>query len=391
MMNESNSHSRVIANIRFPLMFGMLMSHAYGVVMSSGDYSYAWNVAGADMCRWMFDLCTYAIPQIVIPTFFTISGYLFFLKFGEDLCPKQWSWTAYLKKLVNRVYTLLIPYILWCLIPVIIGMLAAGYVAFNEGEVISESIREYLQGKNWRIFWVFYQDTDTTNVLGMRMPGTTAPFNFPLYYVRDLIGIILLSPVVFFYVRYTKWIGISFLVLCSFFGLLPNLPGLRSSAMLYFTFGALLSVWRYDYHRFFYKVLPIALISSCPTLLYILSGYPEFGMEWLVEGVYKISAVCAFSGILAWLTEHWNMKTPDWLSGSVFFIVVAHEGLYILNLVTIAVMKLFPETSCHWLFFEYWLTIIITLVLCVFLYVIIINYFPSLIFLTGSKKHRHTS
>ncbi len=366
-------------------MFGMLMSHAYFLVATVGDNSSVWDVAGSGFIRWLLKWCTYAIPEIVIPTFFTISGYLFFLKFGEEVHPRKWSWKAYFGKLQSRVYTLLIPYILWILIPVILGVIDAGFVAIRDGEVISESIRAYLQGKNLRIFWVFYQDADYVNILGMRMPGSTAPFNFPMYYVRDLMGIILLSPVVFVWVRYTKWIGIIPLVICSFLGLLPNLPGLRSSAMLYFTFGALLSVWGYDYHRFFYKLLPASLIISCPTLLYILSDLPKFEMDWLIRGVYKISAVCAFSGFFAWLTERLGMKTPDWLSGSVFFIVAAHEGLYILDFVSKVVMKLFPETSCHWLFVEYWLTIITTLAVCVLLYELIVKYVPSLAFLAGAR------
>ena len=53
---------------------------------------------------------------VAVPTFFCISGFLFFMNFDE------WDWRVFGNKVRRRVSTLLLPYILWNFVSVALVM-----------------------------------------------------------------------------------------------------------------------------------------------------------------------------------------------------------------------------------------------------------------------------
>ena len=63
--------------------------------------------------NFLIKICSDIIPAIAVPSFFLISGFLFYLN-------KKDSYTVKLKK---RIYTLLIPYLAWNTISIIVHSL----------------------------------------------------------------------------------------------------------------------------------------------------------------------------------------------------------------------------------------------------------------------------
>lgn len=82
-----------------------LLEADFGLLTTQGFYN-DWNIAFS------------RVTHIAVPTFFLISGFLFFVNFQE------WSWEGYKKKMSSRVKTLLIPYVFWNIVPFLLMVIA---------------------------------------------------------------------------------------------------------------------------------------------------------------------------------------------------------------------------------------------------------------------------
>ena len=100
--------SQVIHTLRFPLVCLVVVIHSFsfmeGWEVSQMDLS---HLTGADFYSLFCISLSMTLAHIAVPTFFVISGYLFFM----DL--RQWDWQVYGAKLNKRIFTLFIPYLVW--------------------------------------------------------------------------------------------------------------------------------------------------------------------------------------------------------------------------------------------------------------------------------------
>lgn len=118
---------------------------------------------------------------------FFISGYLFFVNietFNKDV---------YFNKLKKRIKTLVVPYFLWNLIPIIFFtiILLTKYIISGFNNI--DDIKNYFLSLNWRIFWDWnIWNLERTNIRGMITPSS-GPINLPLWFLRDLIVMIIIT------------------------------------------------------------------------------------------------------------------------------------------------------------------------------------------------------
>lgn len=119
------------------------------------------------------------ITNIFVPLFFVMSGYLFFWNVPGKPDAK-WFW----KKIRSRFFTLLIPY----LIAVVIAWLCY-YFALK---AVPSMVDGFL-GDRWKdplfVFW-------------------TGPVNLSLWFIRELMIVVVLSPLIYLIIRYTGWWGV---------------------------------------------------------------------------------------------------------------------------------------------------------------------------------------
>ncbi len=129
-----------------------------------------------------FDLITriiVLITEVCVPLFFIMSGYLFFRNTPEN---PDMGW--FRDKLQSRFFTLLIPYL-------IANIIAWGcyYFAIK----VAPSMISGFFGDDWKdplfVFW-------------------KGPINMSLWFIRELIVVVILSPLVFLLVRYLGWWGV---------------------------------------------------------------------------------------------------------------------------------------------------------------------------------------
>lgn len=190
IIDSQDFQSSVITSLRFPLIVMIIMFHLYepGAVIDDSSmlhYSLA-KILGAD-----------GIAKIAVPTFFMISGYLFFFNI------KKWDILEYRRKLKSRVSSLLIPYLLWNAIPIIGGILLNIFIAIAHGMPLFAQAKEFLHSIGWlNAFW---------NV------SDGHPYVVPLWYIRDLMICCLFTPLIYFFIDskigcfYLLIIGICFL------------------------------------------------------------------------------------------------------------------------------------------------------------------------------------
>ena len=169
---------------------------------------------------------------IAVPLFFAISGYLFFQKL------ELWSWTVWKQKIRSRVRTLLIPFFIFnaiCAISLLCLSLKAGNGWSLEGAYEGRfpvmgwlwNGVSYCQGwKNW---------------LGMDMQ-LYYPLDVPLWFVRDLMVMLALSPIIYWLTRKggLAYLGIVGVAYC--LGILSCAPGFSTNALFFFSLGAFAAI-----------------------------------------------------------------------------------------------------------------------------------------------------
>ena len=141
------------------------------------------------------------IGQFAVPLFFVLSGFLFFRTAGSMYDVKR--------KMRNRVYTLLIPYLLWNLIYYAIYMLRNPGMGLDIAMIVDAAFNYTYNPA----FWFIYQ----------------------------LILLVIISPILFHILKDKKFIIIFFIVLSIIIMMNYDIPYINEDAIIYYFSGAILS------------------------------------------------------------------------------------------------------------------------------------------------------
>ena len=189
----SSLTSSTISALRFPLTVGVVFIHFNVLsdnlaVRGTGNAEHfpTWLVC-------MFNLFSEVLPRIAVPLFFIISGYLFF-RSGFMI-------RTYTDKLRRRVRTLLVPYILWNLLYLI-------RTAFRDIPAFSGLSHDTAQA-NWSLSAVLACFWDNSRgVFPVPASSYIYPQDFPLWYVRDLMLVVVLAPVFYWMLKKVGWLAV---------------------------------------------------------------------------------------------------------------------------------------------------------------------------------------
>ena len=217
-MNSRNSlshQSDVFRQLRLPLIVLVTYAHSYGAVAE--DYHLLtsdWNTY-----EFLKLLVSQTLVKVAVPVFFILSGYLFFANV------KEWNLQVYRRKLLRRVRTLLVPYLFW-------NMLMAVKLSPNLHSFNPSLFWNYIVNAGCQIDWFGNEHL------------LTAPVNMPLWFLRDLMVVSVLTPIIYVAVRRLGlWLMLPLTVLY-LSGICPFIPGLSAYAVYFFTFGAFFAIRR---------------------------------------------------------------------------------------------------------------------------------------------------
>ena len=92
--------------LRFPLIAGVVFIHSFGIPFDYEALDFL-NLSGIDCYNLFRVSISKVLAHVCVPTFYFISGYLFF----KGL--ETWDVEKYKQKLKRRVKTLLVPFLIW--------------------------------------------------------------------------------------------------------------------------------------------------------------------------------------------------------------------------------------------------------------------------------------
>ncbi len=227
--------SSIISVLRLPLMIMVVCLHMPGIGIGFQNPSY--------ICRIWFLLCSCAMPL-----FMMISGYLLFIKHP------LWTLQVYRKVLTSRFFSLLCP-----------------YLVFITSQLILTAILQWLLGiTNRNEPWIIasWGVKDYLTAYGVTNEYT---INFSLWFLRDLMLFILISPAFAYLLKHWKTASLVLILMGLFFP--RNFTGASNfyCATSYFAFGGYVAYYLQDFSTYTQKenwLLPVFCILI-PTCLFI--------------------------------------------------------------------------------------------------------------------------
>lgn len=372
-MGRNDLRSQTLDLLRFPLAVVVLMIHIFsseGLEVRGQEMLFTDHPVFMEVNRWIDAF----LRGQSVPIYYFISGFVFFL--GVEMTRE-----TYLRKFKNRVKSLVIPYFVWNVLALVL-MLAISvnpfFKDYTAGHSFSFSWSSLLSG-----FWAY--DGDLTNVV-MEPGGDIYPMDVPLWFVRDLIVVVLCTPLLH---KLLKRFGRYFVCLLGMVWFVVPYLHLRTlgfeSAFFFFSWGAYMSINRKDMLQVFGQYFKV---SVC---LYVLLGvlHVVAGHYW-PEAQGSIKQLNILVGLLfaynfaAWLLKRGLCKVNSFLASVSFFVYVAHA------LVVSRVLKLlfitFSPASDWALLLVYTLAVVLTVGLLLGTFYLMRCYTPGLLKVVAGRK-----
>ena len=377
-MTHGDLSSSTISYLRFPLTAGVVFIHfslTDGLTINKVKY-------GMDNPDWYFYVVNFfseVLARICVPLFFIISGYLFFNR-------REFNGSVYRQKLKSRFKTLFVPFILWNIIAIIwkLKCFLPSFSSYYRPLEVHLSIE--------RLINTLFCNGDSNGII-VGTPSTEMmygiyPIDLPLWYIRELMLMVILSPIIYYI---TKKVGVWLMTILATIWLsvpafIPkeNNIDLLITAVFFFSTGAFLGIngknivslcRRIKYAPFIYTILAIA-----DTLT---KGEDYNGYLHRIGILFGIIAAIV---IASKLLQSGRVKTHAVLANSSFFIFALHY-LFIGDIGRFAFIMLhIPDSDPFAMLALYFIIPIFTVAVCIVTYRLLHRFTPRLCsMLTGGR------
>ncbi len=315
MRIDNQTESKLINALRFPLIAIVVFIHLRPM-HSLRDVVF--DKEGFNISYYIIEVLSHTLGQLAVPLFFIFSGYYMFKK------EKEWfNSSVYLQEIKKKAKTLLLPYILWNL--------------------------SYLLLQIFRVYILNYLGTPTESIDLSFSKIVSAlwfkPIDYPLWYIRDLIYLNLLAPLIYFLCK--KFRFLPMLIILGIFLFAVPFPNFLITAILFFTIGSTFSINKVSLLNFAHKYrIPLLVFGLLSTF-----GVPFFyGNYWTNNFLKLYQAIGVFS-ILAFASVFYQkvktfptgakyLKTCiDVLQPTAFFVYALHT-VFIINWASVLGHKL---------------------------------------------------
>lgn len=358
---DNTTLSKTISFLRLPLIIGVVLIHIdfSGLVFNGNPAMGEGQFTGYRILR---QLVSNEFARIAVPLFFFISGFLFFFRtdFTRD---------AYVRKLKKRISSMLIPYIVWNIIILLITLVIQTYFSsILSGQ--SKLIADYNRHDWINIFWAM---------------DSGGPICGQLWFMRDLMAVSILSPLIYYFVKYCKIYGVAALGALWLTDTWVSVPGFSIAAIFFFTLGAWFSINRHDFTSVFYSKR--RLVTSIYLTIVAFDLWLWHGNITQTDYVHRAGILFGMTAVVCWtaygVTKD-KLPVSAVLAGSSFFIFAYH------GVPTVSLAKIFMKTcspDSEWLLVLGYVAIpVIVVCVGISIYMLIRKYFPTLcVLLTGGR------
>lgn len=347
--------SKKIRIISFFSMILVVLLHSYNLGEEIIEQSYSKK----GFVFFIQYFISQGIARIAVPVFFTISGYLFFLK-------KTKVFDDYILNIQKKLKSLVLPYLLWSIF---------GFILFFLLQIFPQTAI-FFKSKHL-IDYTFYE---IFNVIFLH------PIPFQLWFIRDLCLFILLSPLFLLLIKYLKLLYIAILIVAWFLHF--DFIFFSTEGIMFFSLGSFFAFNKLNIGRkqewLNMLIILWLLLVLCETALYTI-GFDNFV---LLHALHKVNIVIGISSIwffYDFLERNTNVLRSSFFSFSAFsfFVYAFHEPF--LEFLKIILFKLLGRSNFSMLSI-YLISPIIMISFCFFIGVYLKKHFPVLFStITGAR------
>lgn len=360
-MDSSLTLSNMIKLLRVPLTILVIFVHCGPNLFIPYDeaaeiFSFSWWFTSWGKIMAFISSCA-------VPSFFLISGYLFFRNI------ESFDYYQIKDKYRSRIRSLILPYLFWNTLVLFWAFII--YVVKHKSIIdIGYFISKY------DLYGVFVSSRDS---------GT--PIYMIMWYVRDLIALTILAPLFYFAIRYLKVFFV--LVALAFYVYHGGyLKWLGTLSIVFFSIGAWVGLKKKNVVSFFsnkHRMVMLLFVTICLLVLYPFDIFsPEF-----VRLLRIISVVCIF--YVAFLCVINNVKISQNVASASFFIYCIHI-LQPANQCTILTLSIFVMSNTFGFipivgyFLSYMLSPVLTFYICLVMFFILKRCCPCFLnFISGTR------
>lgn len=286
----TNRFSNKLTNLSWLCALLVVLIHA-GTYAANLPGAALQTIYGKNWATFLQLFFTEGICRAAVPLFFLMSGYLFYRSYEPTA---RW----HKNKILKRLRTNGIPYLFWGL----------AVIAFFAVAQAIPAVKQYFSSADRQIAQFSLSQWLNTIFL--------SPINSPLWFLRDLIVLALVSPLLSLLCKKVPWVWLPLVAVWWMLGL--PIYVIRIESLLFFSCGAFLSLYAKDKLESFStpKWLGIGLLTvwlvfiSCKVfhLIGLDSGVLIHGDYNLLHDVFsKINAV--FGAAVLWLAYDFVDKT----------------------------------------------------------------------------------
>ncbi len=324
--------------LRFPLIFFVILLHSYTST----------NISDSNFFNLVYPFALW-LGETGVPGFFIISGFLFFN-----------SKKDYKQKLSSRFHSLLIPYFLWN--SIILGIYIILFILGFPLEINGKSIANYTLIDYFRAYWD----------RGVFDNGNFVPVLCPLWYIRNLLILSLISPLIYYTIKNFKEF---FLILIALWWLTTPHNAFISQSLLFFSLGGYFSIFKKDPLIIFIRYKKIFITLFIFFAILDIYSHTIFSSPYALQ-LHRLSLI--FNLPLLFIISDWGIQKAHFkpfIPKGVFFIYCIHYP--ICTGICKFSSHLLPQCSAIMQTTIYFINVATTISICIVLYFLFNKYFSK--------------
>lgn len=343
--------SKTISQLRIPMVVGVVFIHTSVSVVNVVE-----ERAQLELIQLVMYYFSQVLPAVCVPLFFFISGFLFF--YNTDF-----TVLAFKRKILRRTKSLFIPYVIWNFIGFVFLLVRLHITWIPIPSSLNNYSFDILTFLN--CFWC------------IRPSEAAPPFNFPMWFIRDLMILVIFSPLLYMLIRKCKAYFIMILGGAWFFQgvLFPYSQDTSFQSLFFFPLGAYFSINHIDFVDFSrnWKWMPVLYFLISFIDLY--SRTNEYGQ--LIHHFGIIIGMISFISIISSYIEKYE-RTPFYNMNEIAFFIFVSHGILITRIGAILEKICKPQMPLSVLVL-YFIIPIVTIMSCLLLYIILKRYMPRVL------------
>ena len=272
--------------LRFPLALLVVFLHI-DAMPGIEVLKYPWGQESSLSIYYLIVTLVVVLANLAVPLFFFMSGFLLFAK------QPPLTVSHYVQVQKKKIVSLWLPYILW-------NLFAVPYLYVSTGSKLHTMEEIFL-----------------------------APANFPLWFLRDLILLFMVYPLLQVMIQYTRWIGLLVLVLIYVSGISPCIGWLQFVSLFFFSWGGYCGWWQLTPNCFTSiqtKGITIGALGLYAATFLAYGGPAFVGLNrfFLMLGVGAI-LLLTYTFLSRHSLNARQLQCIHWLSASSFFVYLSHK------------------------------------------------------------------